>query len=65
LQSPHNGGREQVNVNPANAAAMQVPMANEGNHVRVRNNTRLMHVLIGGQELPAAATIADEQFSID
>jgi hypothetical protein len=40
-------------------------MANEGNHVRVRNNTRLMHVLIGGQELPAAATIADEQFSID
>jgi hypothetical protein len=40
-------------------------MANEGNHVRVRNDTGLMHLLIGGQELPAAATIADEKFSVD
>jgi hypothetical protein len=65
LQSPDNRGREQVHVNPADAAAIQVPIANEGNNLAVSNYTRLMHLLISGQELPAPSTIADEKLSID
>jgi hypothetical protein len=54
-----------MNVDPADASAMQAPIANEGNDVAVRNDTRLMHLFIGGQERPAPSTIADEKFSID
>src|ERR1017187_6486291 len=65
LQSPHNGGGQEVNVDPAHAAAMQVAIANERDDVTVRNHGGLMHPLVGGQELPAASSVANEKFSID
>jgi hypothetical protein len=33
LQSPHKGGHEQVNIYPADAAPVQVPLADEGDHL--------------------------------
>ena len=65
LQSPYNGGREQVNVDPADAAPVQLPIANEGDDLAVRDEARLMHLFIGSQEFPAASTVTDEKFSID
>ena len=53
------------NVYPADATSLQVPIAHERDDLAVRNDARLMYLLIGGQELPSASTIADEKFSID
>jgi hypothetical protein len=54
-----------VNVDPAHAATMQVAIANERDDVTVRDHSRLMHPLVGGQELPAASSVANEEFSMD
>ena len=63
LQSPHNGGREQVNIYPADAAPVQIPIPNERDHLVMRNDARLLHLPISSQELPAASAIADEKLS--
>ena len=44
---------------------MQAAIANERDNVTVRDPARLMHPLVGGQKLPAAAPVANEEFSID
>src|ERR1039457_7672997 len=44
---------------------MQVAIANERDDVTVRNHGGLMHPLVGGQELPAASSVANEEVSID
>jgi hypothetical protein len=44
---------------------MQAAIAHEGDDVTVRNHGRLMHPLVGGQELPATAPVANQEFSID
>jgi hypothetical protein len=54
-----------VNVYPAYAATMQVAIPNERDDVPVRDHGRLMHSPIGGQQLPAASPVANEEFSID
>jgi hypothetical protein len=54
-----------VNVDPAHAATMQVAIANKRDDVAVRDHGHLMYPLVGGQELPAASSVANEEFSID
>ncbi len=54
-----------MNVDPTHAAAMQAPVANEGDDLAVRNDFRRVHALIGVEQLLAAASIADQEFSID
>jgi hypothetical protein len=54
-----------VNIDPAYAAAVQAPIANDRDHVTVRDHGRLMHPLVGNQQLPAACPVANEEFSID
>ena len=51
LQSPYNSGRQEMNVDPAHAAAVQVAIANEPGNVPVRNHGGLMDPLVGGQEV--------------
>jgi hypothetical protein len=48
-----------VNVDPADAASVQVAIKNERDHVAVGNEGCLMHPLIGGQEFSAASAIAN------
>jgi len=54
-----------VYVDPAYAATMQVASANERDYVAVRDRPRLVHPLVGGQKLPPASPVANEEFSID
>jgi hypothetical protein len=54
-----------MNVDPAHAAAFQAAIANERYDVAVRDHTRLMNLLVGGQEFPAPSPVTDEEFSID
>jgi hypothetical protein len=54
-----------VNINPAQAAAVQGPVPNEANNIAVRNAAGLMHPFIRRKKLPAAATIADEEFPVN
>jgi hypothetical protein len=54
-----------VNVDPTHAATMQVASANECYDVTVRDFARLMHPLVIRQELPAASSVAKEEFSVD
>jgi len=62
LQAPHNSGREEVNIDPAHAATLQVVIANEHDDLTVRNKTGLMHPLIAHQKLSTASSVADEEF---
>ncbi len=52
-----------MNFNPAGAATMQVVIAYERYDVTVRDNTRLMHPLVDGEEPFAASSVANEEFS--
>jgi hypothetical protein len=54
-----------VNIDPAHAAAIEVAIANELDDVAVRDHGRLMHTLVGGQEFPAASSVANQEFSIN
>src|ERR1019366_3760759 len=65
LQSPHNSRSQEVNVDPAHAAAMQVASADERGYVAMRDRARLVHPFVGGQKLPPASPVANEEFSID
>jgi hypothetical protein len=44
---------------------MQAAIADEGDDLTVRNHGRLMHSLVGGQELPATSPVANQKFPID
>jgi hypothetical protein len=65
FQSVHHRGGQKVNVNPANAPAMQVAALNEGHNLPMGNHSGLKHVFIVGQELLAPATVSDQQFPVD
>jgi hypothetical protein len=53
-----------VDIDPAQAATMQVPIPNERDHLVVRDHDRLMHPLVVGQKFPATPSVADKEFSI-
>jgi len=54
-----------MNVAPARTATVQAAIANKRDDIAVRNIDRLMHPLIGGQQLPAASPAANQEFSVD
>jgi len=54
-----------MNIYPAQAAAMQTTMAYKRDDVPMRDHSRLMHVLVSGQQIGAASGVANEQFSIN
>jgi hypothetical protein len=54
-----------VNVDPAEAVIMQLPITNKLYDLTVRDRVHLMYTLIGGQELSAASAIADEEFPVN
>jgi hypothetical protein len=52
-------------IDPSDAPAMQTAAANEGDHISVRHERRLMHLLVIVEKLLASADIADQQFAIN
>src|SRR5580704_621340 len=54
-----------MNIYPAQAAAVQAAMAYKLDDFPMRDQGRLMHVLVSGQQLGAASRVANEQFSIN
>lgn len=54
-----------MNIDPADAASVQVPIPNERDNVAMWNETRLMHLPIRCQKLPAASPVAYEEFAIN
>jgi hypothetical protein len=61
----YEGRCQEMNVDPADATTVQVPISNEGNDVTVRDSARLMYALIGREELLAAFPVADQELSIN
>ena len=64
LDRPNKSRRQQTNIDPAHAATVQAAISNE-REITVGDHLRLMPSLIGGQKLPAASPVADEEFSIN
>lgn len=52
-------------IDPSDATAMQSAAANEGDHIGVWHQRRLMHLLVGFEKLLASADIADQQFAVN
>jgi len=53
-----------MHIDPANSAPVQTPIANECDHLAVRDGARLVHPLISSQKLCSTSTIANQEFSI-
>jgi hypothetical protein len=64
-ESLHNGGSQEMNIDPADAASMQIPLPNERDHVAMGHKARLMHLFISSQQFPATTSISNQEFSID
>ncbi len=54
-----------MNINPANTAAIQFPMADELDYLPVRHGRRAIDAVVPSQELPTAPAVAEEQFAGD
>ena len=52
-------------IDPSDAPAMQSAAANEGDHISVWHQRRLMHLLVVVEQLLASADIADQQFAVN
>jgi hypothetical protein len=65
LQSFREGGGEQMNVDPTETHSVQAAMANQRDHLVVRNDSGLVQPLVGGEKLATAVAITDQQFSVD
>jgi hypothetical protein len=65
LKSSGNGRREQVNINPSDAAALQVPVPNECDYLGVRNSILVVDLFVSGQEFSTASAMSDEKLSVD
>ena len=59
----HESGGQQVDINPANTAAIQFPMAHELDYLGVWHGRRAMNLIVNGEELPPAPAVADEQLA--
>lgn len=56
--------RQQMRIDPADAASVQPPVADKCDDVVMRYHRRLMHLLVVGQQLFTPAFVADEQFAV-
>lgn len=52
-----------MNINPTHSAAVQLPVANELDHFRMRNCSGSIDTVISQQELVAASAVAHEQLA--
>jgi hypothetical protein len=51
-------------IDPSDARAMQSAAANEGDHISVWHQRRLMHLLVPFEQPLASADITDQQFAV-
>ena len=63
--STHQGGCEQVRINPADAAAVKPVVAHELHHLTMWHRRRLVHQKVVRQQLLATSSIADEELAED
>jgi len=54
-----------VRIDPANAAAVQSPIAHKVYDIAVRHDRCLVHSLVVGQQLFATTRVADEELAED
>jgi hypothetical protein len=54
-----------MDIDPADATAVQVPIAHKGHDLTVRHHARLAHLLVEREPRCAVAAVADQQFSKD
>ena len=64
-QSLDNGGREQVDIDPADPASVQAPLANENDDLVVRDHAGLPHAFVVREELVPASAVANQEFPIN
>src|ERR1019366_3176689 len=57
--------RQQMDIGPSGAAAMQLSAAYKGHDVGVWHFTGLMNFLVAGEKFRAATDIPDQKFAID
>ena len=54
-----------MNIDPADASPVQAAIADERNDLGVRDQCRVAHLLVQGQKLLAAPSIANKQLPVD
>jgi hypothetical protein len=65
LEAADEGGGEQVNVDPAAAAAFEITSLDELDDLPVRDGAHRAKALIGIEKVAAASCVAHHEFSID
>ena len=54
-----------MNINPANAPAVEVAAFNESHNLQMPDRSSLKHLFVVGQELLAPTPVADQQLAVD
>ena len=65
LEVPNKSGGEEVRIDPANTAPVQAPITHELDDIGVRHDGCLVHSLVVGQQLLAAALVTDKELAED
>ena len=54
-----------MDIDPPHSATLQASIAHEGDHLGVRNDTRLVHLFVGSQQFRSTSPVADQEFPKD
>src|SRR5580693_4537933 len=54
-----------MNIDPAGAPAMHASSSHKRDHLWMGNGGGLRHLLVSGQEFPAASSVSDQEFAVD
>ena len=54
-----------MDIDPPHPAALEASIAHECDHLGVRNDARLVHLLVGRQQFRSSSPVADQEFPED
>lgn len=64
-QSPHQGRRQEMRIDPANTEPVQPAVPDELDDLAVRHDWRLMHLLVVRQQLLPSSLVPDQEFAVN
>jgi len=65
FEANHECRRQKMYVDPSDASAVQLAVADEGGDIRVRDNGSLIHAPVLGQQRLAPAFVANEELAVN
>jgi hypothetical protein len=65
LEPAYDSRREKVDIDPSDTSSVETSVTDKRYDLRMRYQARLMHLLVGRQQLEPPAAISDQEFTVD